>query len=146
MIELVYLYLSCCCQEYYNYDEITMSIDEYLVLCWMISWWWYKMWLRFCCFIIRVDFMWDHEIYIHMSFGELFVRIQGIVMSCYAYWTIGEFMSVMSIWMVNLWSYSLLWCWCWWMNVWWCMIFIWMIITYIHWWMTLHVSWHVSCG
>ena len=40
-------------------------------------------------------------------FGELLARIQGVGMSCYAYWTIGEFMSVMNIWMVNLWYYNL---------------------------------------
>ena len=145
MIELVYLYLSRCCWEYYIDDEIIMLIDECLVLCWLIFWWWYKMWLRWCCFIIRFDFTWDHEIHIHMIFDEFFARIQGVGMSCYAYWTIGEFMSVRSIWMVNLWYYNLLWCWDWWMNVWWCMILFWMIIKYMHWWMTLHVSRHVSC-
>ena len=36
--------------------------------------------------------MWDLEIHIHMS-SELFVRIRVVGMSCYAYWTIGEFMS-----------------------------------------------------
>ena len=145
MIELVYLYLSCC-REYYIGDEITMLIDECLGLCWLISWQLYVMWLRWCCFMIRValheimrfTFIWD--------FGELFTRIQGVGMSCYVYWTIGDFMSVMNIWMMNLWYYNLLWYWDWWMNMWWRMILIWMIITYMHLWMTLHVSKHVSCG
>ena len=56
------------CWEYYIDDEISMLIDECLELCWLISWWWYEMWLKWCCFMIRFNFIWDHEIYFDMSF------------------------------------------------------------------------------
>ena len=94
-------------------------------------------WSLFYVEIKRFTFIW--------FFGELFARIQGIGMSCYVCWTISEFISVLNI-RMNLWYYNLLWCWDWWMNLWWCMILIWMIIACRHWWMTLHVSKHVSWG
>ena len=135
-----------CCWRYYIDDEVIMLIDECLELCWLISWWWYEMWLRWCCFMIRVDFMlrsWDSHSWV---FGELFARIQSVEMSYNAYSTICGFMSVMNKWMENLWYYNHLWCWDLWMNLWKHMILIWMIITCMHWWMTLHVSRHVSWG
>ena len=45
-------------------------------------------------------------------------------MSCYTYRTKGGIMSVMNIWMLNLWYYNLLWCWDWRMNLWWRIILV----------------------
>ena len=59
---------------------------------------------------MRFTFIW--------VFGELFERIQGVEISCYAYWTIGRLMSVMND---ESMIYNLLWYWDWWMNLWWCM-------------------------
>ena len=54
------------CLKYYIDDEIIMLIDEGFGLCWLISWWRYEIWLRWCCFMIKVDFMlrsWDSHPY-----------------------------------------------------------------------------------
>ena len=46
---------------------------------------------------MRFSFIW--------VFGELFSRIQGVGMSCYAYWTIGGFMSM---WANKWWVYDII--------------------------------------
>ena len=58
--------------------------------------------------LLELTLCWDHKsLSFIWVFGELFARTQGVRMYWYAYWTIGGFMSVMNIWMVNIWYYNL---------------------------------------
>jgi len=68
----------------------------------------YAYWTIDVVLLLELTLCWDHKsLSFIWVFGELFARTQGVRMYWYAYWTIGGFMSVMNIWMVNIWYYNL---------------------------------------
>jgi len=130
-VDVIYVRFPCVNFLFWDLNELMMIWDVVeMMLFYDLSWLYVE--------IMRLKLIW--------FFGELFARIQDVRMSCYAYWAICGFMSIMNVLMVNLWYYKFLECWDWWMTLWWRIILIWMIITCMHRWMTLHVSRDVCRG
>ena len=69
---------------------------------------------------LKLTLCWDHEIHIHMIFWCVVCKNSR----CWNVLHVLLCLSMMSIWMMNLWYCNLLSYWDWRMNLWWCMIIV----------------------